>query len=271
MTDETTRNRLVVRGRSIRSDANGLVCLNDIWEAAGFRTNQRPRDWWRLPSTRNLASALLDRIVGKSPIREKIRVSSIFYAKSGTSGGSFAHPVLACSYAEYLSPKLGVEVREIWLRYRAGDAVLADDILQRASATANEWAGMRALGRAARKEYVDVLVIHEVTVPGIGMCTNAIYQGLYGTTAQGLRKKLNLPKSANPRDHFTTADLAYTMAAEMLAKEDIEETNRRGDKDCRRASKDAASAIGNAIEQNRAERRRQIELDLAINQDGVTS
>jgi hypothetical protein len=32
------------------------------------------------------------------------------------------------------------------------------------------------------------------SAPGIGACTNASYRGLYGTTAQGLRKKLGLPK-----------------------------------------------------------------------------
>lgn len=52
---------------------------------------------------------------------------------------------MAAAYAGYLDPNLEVEIREVWLRYRAGDATLADEILQRASAEANHWAGMRAL------------------------------------------------------------------------------------------------------------------------------
>jgi len=51
----------------------------------------------------------------------------------GTNGGTYAHPILACAYAGYLSPELEIEVREIWLRYRAGDATLADEVLARAS------------------------------------------------------------------------------------------------------------------------------------------
>ena len=36
---------LIIRGRAIRADDNGLICLNDIWTAAGFTKNMRPADW----------------------------------------------------------------------------------------------------------------------------------------------------------------------------------------------------------------------------------
>lgn len=42
---------LVIRGRAIRADENGLICLNDIWSAAGFTKHQRPFDWMRLYTT----------------------------------------------------------------------------------------------------------------------------------------------------------------------------------------------------------------------------
>jgi hypothetical protein len=130
---------LKIRGQLIRSDVNGLISLTDIWAAAGFTVNQKPGQWQRLDSSQKLMMALMERIVEKSHNSGKIAVKSVYYAKG--AGGTFAHPVLACAYAGYLSPRLEVEVREVWLRYRAGDANLADEILEKASPEANEWAG----------------------------------------------------------------------------------------------------------------------------------
>ena len=51
---------------------------------------------------------------------------------------TYAHPVLALEYAEVLKPELGVEVKEIFLRYRANDIDLANDILDRIAEQAVE-------------------------------------------------------------------------------------------------------------------------------------
>lgn len=175
--DENTQDSypLTVRGRRIRVDEDGLFNLTDIWSAAGFKVNQKPAQWWRSPVTQKLAVALLERIFGNSP-KAKVRVSAIFRFRG--RDGTWAHPVLACAYAGYLSPKLEVEVREVWLRCRAGDATLADDILERASPEANEWAATRAIGRATRSRYLSapaawcreaarLRYLHQRDLPGI--------------------------------------------------------------------------------------------------------
>lgn len=66
MTDDTA-NALVIRGRAVRFDENGLACLNDIWSAAGFTKNHRPGDWSRLPGTRRKMERVLELITGKIP------------------------------------------------------------------------------------------------------------------------------------------------------------------------------------------------------------
>lgn len=43
---------------------------------------------------------------------------------------TYAHPVLALDYSEYLAPDLAVEVRETFLRYRAHDVTLAIEIVE---------------------------------------------------------------------------------------------------------------------------------------------
>ena len=252
-----TSSPITVRGAVISEDTFGLICLDDIWKLARASESRAPKHWKGTTAAKRLIQELQKKVTTAYLKAGRPNIP-VIYAKVGRGNeGTFGHPVLAAAYAGYLSPKLEIEIRETWLRYRAGDATLADEILQNASAEANEWAGMRALGRAARKEYVDALIAHQVSQPGIGSCTNAIYQGLFKTTAKGLRSKLQLKSSQTPRDFFNTADLAYTMAAEMLAKEDIEEGQRSGDAECRTASLEAARAIGQAIEQNREERRRQ--------------
>lgn len=248
---------LTIRGRAIRSDENGLICLTDIWEAAGFRVNQLPRDWWRLPSAQSLAAALVGQIVGKSHNKKKISIKSIYYGKPGKAGGTFAHPILACAYAGYLSPKLELEVREIWLRYKAGDATLADEVLEKAGPAANEWAGIRALGRTTRNKHTSVLADHGVSRPiDFATITNETYIALFDRPASKLKTDRGLKKSDNLRDKMSLPELTYIMAAESLANERIEETNPQGAIRCQIAVKTSAGFIREAIDKDRASRRK---------------
>ena len=252
---------LTVRGRSIRVDENGLVCLSDIWSAAGFKVNQRPGQWWRLPSTQKLAAALLERIMGLSHNSSKIRIRSIFYSKPGTTGGTYAHAILACAYAGYLNPDLEIEVRQTWLRYRAGDATLADEILSRASPEANEWAGARAVGRAVRTKYTSTLKGHGVVRPvDYAICTNETYLALFRAPAKELKRQRGLAKAENLRDAMTTKELSFLMAAESLASERIEETESRGASECQVSTRTSASFIREAIDRDRASRQRKLKL-----------
>ena len=195
----------------------------------------------------------------KSHKSTKIRVSSVYYSRG--SGGAWGHPVLACAYAGYLNPKLEVEVRETWLRYRSGDASLADEILQRAAPEANEWAGTRALARATRNGYTSALKSHGVDRPiDFAVCTNETYLSLFDGDAKTLKRNRNLPKSANLRDAMTTPELTYVMAAESLASERIDEMECDGAQECRTATRKSASYIRQAIESDRADRQRQKQL-----------
>ena len=93
--------------------------------------------------------------MGKSH-HSKIRISEVYRSASGANGGTWAHPILAAAYAGYLKPELEVEMKEVWLRYQAADPTLADDVLDRATDAANEWAAVRALGRVKRNELSSV-------------------------------------------------------------------------------------------------------------------
>jgi hypothetical protein len=250
--NEERRGRdLVVSGHVISEDSHGLICLDDLWELSGQPTTRKPVPWKNNPTSRALAQALQNKI-GKSDIN----AGPVIYSRRGRGQkGTFAHPILAAAYAGYLDHDLEIEMREVWLRYRAGDATLADQILQRASAEANHWAGVRALVRSGRNKYTDVLKAHGVVDKGYMHCTEAVYQALLGGKSYEVRTRMGLPVGSNLRDHLGATALASVMLAEALSAERIEEENRQGNADCATATLRSARAVRDAVDEDRKNRR----------------
>lgn len=249
---------LILRGSPITEDEHGYILLDDLQSIAKGRESKAPKFWRRKPSVLALIEELTKQVMN-SNLQGKTRLTSVIYAKKGVAG-TFAHPILAAAYAGYLSPKLEIEVREIWLRYRAGDATLADEILQRASKEANLWAGTRAMARSQRVSYTDVLRDHGVEGRGYGDCTNAVYERLFDGKAHQLKIRRGLPKKASLRDHMDVSELAYIAAAEALSSERIVDEDRRGNVECVSASAKSASAIRRAIDDDRRTRQRKLGL-----------
>lgn len=245
---------LVLRGSRIYEDTNGHVCLDDIWKAAKARASKQPKHWRRTAVARALIEELQKKVTITNLKEEKPNFP-VVYAKQGRGNiGTFSHPILAAAYAGYLSPKLEIEVREVWLRYRAGDATLADEILQRAGAEANKWAGARAISRSQRVSYTDTLKRHYVSGPGYMHCTEALYSKLLGGLSYQIREARGLEPRANVRDSLSTAELSFIMAAEALAAERIEQEIRLGNDECIEATATSASAIREAIDADRRNR-----------------
>lgn len=241
---------LILRGRKIRVDDDGFVSLNDIYSVSGLRKKRVPYEWQRLPSTQDLIVALHERITGKSR-NSDFRTSRVYRAGSGAKGGSWAHPILAAAYAGYLSPKLEVEMREVWLRFKAADPTLADEILQRATEDQNEWAGIRALGRAKRVEFTKTLSTHGVDGYGFANCTDAVYKAILDGTAKQIKVAREIPVKANLRDNLSKDELVFVMAAEVMARRRIEDENPWGNSPCASATRRSAERLRSAIEEDR--------------------
>ena len=254
-----TANALVLRGRNIRFDENGLACLNDIWKAAGYTKNRRPYDWQRLPGSNGKIERVLELITGKSRNYTKDDMRLAFRTRRGADGGTYADVRLALDYAEYLNPRLAIEVKEVFLRYKAADPTLADEVLQRASAEDNEWAAKRAIGRAVRIQYTDELKNRGVSEPKhYAMCTNATYESLFGKSAKELKEEKGLPANSNLRDKLDARELAYLGASEALSVERMEDEDSRGYSECHKATGRAASAIRSAIDADRKDRQKRM-------------
>ena len=245
---------LKLRGVVIDNDNSEMLCLDDVWRAAGRPTGRSPAAWRKIGSVQTLQIALYEKLFGRS---EGYQFSKIIKQVSDPQR-TFAHPILAVSYASFLSPKLAIEVKEVWLRYAKADPTLADEILQKASSAANEWAGARALARAKRREYTDTLQLHGVTGPtGYIQCTDAIYEQILGGPSWRIRSDRGLPKKVNLRDNLSLTELTFITASECLAKDRITEEESRGNTECEQASSRSAFFIRKAIEEDKADRRRQ--------------
>jgi hypothetical protein len=248
---------VMLRGHTVREDEFGRWNLNDIWTLAKAPASKMPKHWRGNSASKELIAALQKKVTTRYLLKGGHN-TPVIHAKPGRGNdGTFAHPVLAAAYAGYLSPKLEIETREVWLRFRSGDATLADEILQKATPEANEWAAKRAIGRAVRGLYTAELDKRGVVEPRhFAICTNTTYKGLFGKTASELRLERNV--SGTPRDAMSISELAFVAASEALSVERMEDEDASGYPDCRDATSKAASAIRTAIEADRKSRTKRV-------------
>lgn len=254
----SAKGQLSLRGRIVTEDNRGNLRLDDIWSLSKNPARKNPESWRHRRATRDLTEELQKRITTDNLSNGRPNFKVIYESVGQSTSGIFAHPILAAAYAGFLSPKLEIEVREIWLRFRSGDATLADEILEKASAEENRWAGTRALSRTQRKNYTDTLKNHGVIGKGYMDCTEAVYFSLLGGKSYQLRKQMKLPEKTNLRNELPTDQLAYVMAAEALSSERIIEERRHGNFECIEATSIGASAIRDAIESDRMNRQKRL-------------
>ncbi len=215
-------NQLVFGDHKIATDGDN-VCLNDMWALASKPDNKRARDWYRGKRAQSLEVALQDRIV---EIFHKPRkdVAGTTYYTLGRGGGArtFAHPVLALDYAEYLSPDLAVEIRETFLRYKAGDVGLALEIMDGLAEQADydeQRVAMRRL--LAEHNTMSAGAAKAAGVKDFAAYNGSGLRGLYGgmSKAQVTRHK-GLAATDNHLDHAGHEELAanYFKATQVVAK-----------------------------------------------------
>lgn len=101
---------LEVCGVSIRQDADGRYCLNDLHRAAGGEVRHQPKEWAKLHNTKDMISLL-----------ENEGITSIA-VRVGRGGGTFGCKELVYAYAMWISPKFNLTV------IRAFDAVATGNL-----------------------------------------------------------------------------------------------------------------------------------------------
>lgn len=237
-------NNLIIGGTAIRTNPDGLVSLNDIHAAAqaeGMADGKYdPRQWSRKPFSRKSGTSgkvsesggpgwdFIETVSGALNVRSE----HIMKTQRGKGGGTYAHWQIALAYAKYLSPKLHMQVNEVYARFKSGDVTLADEIADRASPEQQEWLAKRTAGKAVRGQFTATLAAHGVNGKGYADCTNAIYRHTLGAKKSELCAARNLPRTTNMRDLMDLEQLTRTSLAEIIARKRIERINARGNQAC---------------------------------------
>ena len=246
------QNALILRGKRVTTDEHGNVCLNDLWKLAGEPENKRARDWYPSKRAKALDMALRARIGENFPNSPKIEAASTYYtAGRGTKALTFAHPVLALDYAEYMDPNLAVEVRETFLRYRAKDVTLALEILEGLAEQA-EYDDLRVKLRQLVKDHnkTSAGVAKVAGVRNFEAYNGAGLSGLYGgLTKAELLKRKGLPGGADRLEHAGHEELAanYFKATQAIAK--LKRDNIKGQTGANEAHREVGEAVRKTIKE----------------------
>ncbi|AKJ41804.1 phage antirepressor KilAC domain-containing protein [Pragia fontium] len=101
----------VIAGVSISTDAEGRFNLNALHKASGLGEEKAPAKWLRNKQAKELVQELIDGQICPSPVDAN---------KGGVEQGTFAHELLAISYAGWISPSFQLKVNQVFLDYRTG-------------------------------------------------------------------------------------------------------------------------------------------------------
>lgn len=102
----------VIAGVEITTDDQGRFNLNALHKASNTSISKKPSEWLRTKT----AESLINELSGNSRLGQKV----IETVKGGTSPGTFAHELLAISYAGWISPAFQLSVNQTFLDYKAG-------------------------------------------------------------------------------------------------------------------------------------------------------
>lgn len=94
-------NALMIAGTSIKQDADGRYCLNDLHRAAGGAARHKPSEWLRNTQT----AELVEELEAGNPASRSVNT-----IKGHGVTGTYACKELVYSYAMWISPKFHLQV-----------------------------------------------------------------------------------------------------------------------------------------------------------------
>lgn len=225
-----------------------MVSLTDLWKSVGEIKSKAPKHWLGNETTKAFIKSACTFL--------KVTESYLIKIKAGKGGGTYAHKHIALEYAQYLDPNLAVAVNQVFFE-RIEEEKNPELLQQRYNkhyeklGKTKEWTQQRINTIDSRKEFTSVLAKHGVTQYGYRDCTNAIYTPLFGGTSNVVREKIGIDNKLSIRDNCTKLQLRAIELAELLAAENIEKNNLKGNAQCELASRKAANSMANVLMQNR--------------------
>ncbi len=105
----------VIAGVEITTDEAGRFNLNALHRASGAGDHKAPNQWLRTKQAKELISELANQTANSQSGHEVLKVIN-----GGVAPGTFAHELLAISYASWISPAFHLQVNQVFLDYRTG-------------------------------------------------------------------------------------------------------------------------------------------------------
>lgn len=105
----------VIAGVEVTTDSDGRFNLNALHRASGGEKKNGPSYWLAIESTKALVGE-----VEKQQADTGKSVSALSVLKGGAIQGTFAHELLAISYAGWISPAFQLKVNRVFMDYRTG-------------------------------------------------------------------------------------------------------------------------------------------------------
>jgi len=107
----------VIAGIEIHTDDEGRFNLNALHRASGLSDHKKPSQWLRTKQTKELIHELSDQGVNSHLAQNLISV-----IHGGLNQGTFAHELLAISYAGWISARFQLQVNQVFLDYKNSTA-----------------------------------------------------------------------------------------------------------------------------------------------------
>ncbi len=95
---------MTILDTSIRQDAQGRFCLNDLHRAAGGLAKHKPNEWLRNRQTQELAQEI-----------SKAGIPALVSTHGGRAPGTYACRELVIAYAAWISPSFHLKVLQVFL------------------------------------------------------------------------------------------------------------------------------------------------------------
>lgn len=187
-------NQPIVAGISITTDDKGRFNLNALHRASGGEKKKGPSYWLALQGTKDLIQTL----VAQQITDTDISVSPIESIKGGINQGTYAHELLAISYAGWISPSFQLQVNKVFSEFKKG-ALSAVPNFNNPAEAARAWADEYEKNLAAQKKLEEADrevqrlqgVCHDIVAQFTpGMTIPAFCRQLNGVNTQQVQNKL---------------------------------------------------------------------------------
>lgn len=106
---------LIIAGVEITTDEAGRFNLNALHRASATGDHKAPNQWLRYKQAKELIAELTNQTANSQSGHEVLKVIN-----GGVAPGTFAHELLAISYAGWISPAFQLQVNQVFLDYRTG-------------------------------------------------------------------------------------------------------------------------------------------------------